>query len=134
MGCTNARLKDPHEYGYMQKETLYYKLKDKRAINASNEGLVDSAQHMVNESLSSNDSQSDDSSAGGGESDENEDGGSKRDSKITKVSILYLHKPSRPSKLKEMMHSGSRFDYSDIKSQDRSDLRSEKENILDRSI
>lgn len=139
MGCTNAKLKDLHEHGYKQKETLYYKIKDKKVSSANDEDERNkpNLNKMESESLSSENSSNNSSDEEGEMCDQI--GESNVGSNITKISVLYLHKPARPSKLKEILRSNSKYDYSDArsdilsvnKSDMKSDNRSDKENIAE---
>jgi len=138
MGCTNANLRDARENSYTPKETLYYKLRDQKHSNAE-EGSKEErarARRMVNESVSSDESQSEDSRESNSNSEsDSEEMDAVHTNDISKISVLYMHKPVRPSKLQEILYSDSRFDYSDARSEalsvNRSDCRSDKQSRVD---
>lgn len=116
MGCTNVRPTKETEFGYMQKETLYYKIRDKNEPGSKQyepKIIKEDLNRMIHESLSSNSSKDEDSLdnhiADKDYEQENKPG-------LT-TNILYMHKPSRPSKLKEIQLSVSKYDNSDKKNE-----------------
>lgn len=120
MGCVGSKPKDETNYGYMQKDTLYYKIREKNSPGGNqpkHEIQKDNIKGMVNESLSSVDSGSEESDSE--RNDTSKDPVHNRHNEPTS-NILYKHKPMRPSKLKELDRSDSKFD--------RSDTQTEKEN------
>ena len=57
MGCASAKHKNNREFGFLQKETLYYKLKGgKQAKSFEKKDIEDSNNELEKESLSSDDS------------------------------------------------------------------------------
>ena len=112
MGCTSSVAKEDTNFGYMQKETLYYKIKDKKhsdkkpfSVNQANEDI----DQMVNESLSSDNSDSDNSI----QENQCDDQLDKSEVYEPMKDVLNKHKPARPSKLKEQMQSGIKSENSE---------------------
>ncbi len=114
MGCTGSVTKDETNFGYMQKETLYYKIKDKNQSSPKSHNVdppKDMINQMINESISSDNSDSESSN----QEIPDDKVSNKNSDKDRKANVLYKHKPTRPSKLKEIQQSGSKYDKSDRK-------------------
>lgn len=112
MGCTGSIAKNDTNFGYMQKETLYYKIKDKnKSVKPpKEEPPKETPKQMINESFSSDNSESDSSQRSQEEQELPHETNTEQMN-----NVLYKHKPTRPSKLKELKQSGSKYDKSDRK-------------------
>ena len=114
MGCTGSVTKNEADFGYMQKETLYYKIRDKNQTpgkQAKVEQNNEMINKMINEDLSSDNSDSNDSIEENSVNSQLKEGNKHEQTN----NILYKHQPTRPSKLKALQHSSSRYDKSDQK-------------------